>query len=308
MFILRGDSMTFEAYSPAHITGFFEICDENPDTLHVGSRGAGVSIERGVLTCVKVGRTTANHCEIRINGRRVEQAPVSDAVVKRYLELAGHQPSIQVDHLVNVPIGAGFGSSGAAALSLSLSLNKALEVGLSTLEAAQIAHEVEVECKTGLGTVIAELEGGFEIRTEPGAPGVGRVERIPLNGGYRVVCLSLSGISTKTTLTDGEARDRINSKGRAMVDQLVRTPSIHNFLRLSNRFTLKIDFMTGKLRRYISKLTREGYTAGMMMIGEGLFTVVRENEVRDVVNIFNSNGDRGFLAVSKIDMEGAHLL
>ena len=67
---------------------------------------------------------------------------------------------IIVEHHVEVPLGAGFGTSGAAALSLALALNEALSLGLSKIEAAQLAHVAEVECKTGLGTVIAETFGG----------------------------------------------------------------------------------------------------------------------------------------------------
>jgi len=75
---------------------------------------------------------------------------------------------IIIKHSINVPIGAGFGTSGAAALSLALALNEVFDLGMSKIEAAQLAHIAEVECKTGLGTVAAETFGGLEIRVKPG--------------------------------------------------------------------------------------------------------------------------------------------
>jgi len=40
---------------------------------------------------------------------------------------------------------------------LSLALNQLYGAGLSAIEAAQPAHIAEVECKTGLGTVMGEV-------------------------------------------------------------------------------------------------------------------------------------------------------
>jgi len=42
----------------------------------------------------------------------------------------------------------------------------------------KIAHNAEVNCKTGLGDVLASFHGGFEVRVKPGAPGIGTVEKI----------------------------------------------------------------------------------------------------------------------------------
>ncbi|MFX1562503.1 MAG: GHMP kinase, partial [Promethearchaeota archaeon] len=150
-----------QSFSPGHITGFFQICDEPEDLLQKGSRGAGVSVSRGVMTTVKTTRSMKTETQIKINGNLAVSAPVSKRVVDTLLGFTsdkGHR--IEIDHEVGLPIGCGFGTSGAAALGLAFALNEALDLGLSQLKAAQIAHIVEVECKTGLGTVIAETVGG----------------------------------------------------------------------------------------------------------------------------------------------------
>ena len=64
----------FKAFSPAHITGFFEICDNNKEPLLKGSRGAGISLKKGVTTKVKINNT---YC---IQGKILES---SESNVKR---------------------------------------------------------------------------------------------------------------------------------------------------------------------------------------------------------------------------------
>ncbi len=67
---------------------------------------------------------------------------------------------------------------------MAFALNKALETNLSRTKIGQIAHNAEIHCKTGLGTVLSSYHGGFEIRTKHGAPGIGSLQKIP----HRLFC------------------------------------------------------------------------------------------------------------------------
>ena len=186
------------AFSPCHITGFFQIFNQPENSLKAGSRGAGVSLGRGVETIVKVKKALKFSLQVRINGFRSKSAEVSEHIVNafasRFEVIADSR--IVVEHDVDVPTGAGFGTSGAAALSLALALNDVFDLGLSTIEAAQLAHITEVECKTGLGTVIAETFGGVEIRVEPGAPGVGKVKQVSVSKDLLLACLTFGPMPT----------------------------------------------------------------------------------------------------------------
>jgi len=42
------------AFVPAHISGFFQVCDESPELEQKGSRNCGPCIDVGVLTKVEV--------------------------------------------------------------------------------------------------------------------------------------------------------------------------------------------------------------------------------------------------------------
>ena len=172
------------AFSPCHITGFFEISDGSRDPLYAGSRGAGVSLAQGVRTVVKASPARTNLVKIKINGKTTRSANVSHQV----LDLVMHHrkdrenAALVIEHSIDLAIGAGLGTSGAAALSLALALNQVLGLGMSELEASKVAHITEIRCITGLGTVIAQSCGGLEIRTRPGAPGIGEVRQVSLSG------------------------------------------------------------------------------------------------------------------------------
>src|SRR5512145_1993980 len=143
-----------KAFSPGHITGFFEIPHgAYSHFLHRGSKGAGFSIDRGIATTAYVYESAKAGYQISINGVEARDAEVSKWVVEEYLKLADKPYFVNIEHDIGIPVGFGLGSSGAAALSLSYALNQALDTGLSRTEAAQIAHRAEIACKTGLGTV-----------------------------------------------------------------------------------------------------------------------------------------------------------
>ncbi|MEM3755191.1 MAG: GHMP kinase, partial [Candidatus Bathyarchaeia archaeon] len=69
------------------------------------------------------------------------------------LRLTDRGFKITIKHDIGVPIGAGFGTSGAGALTTCLALSKAFGLNLSINDLGMIAHRAEIECKTGLGTV-----------------------------------------------------------------------------------------------------------------------------------------------------------
>ena len=299
----------FAAFSPGHITGLFQVCDEAEDPLLKGSRGAGVSITRGVVTKVRIERSPKASFEIRINGNGVESAKVSECVINTLLPFAGGNYRILVDHNVNVPIGSGFGSSGAGALSLALALNEAFRLGLSRVEAAQVAHIAEVRCRTGLGTVIAETFGGLEIREKPGAPGVGEVKRIPIDDDYVVACLKFGPMSTKEALTDERLRQQINNLGGKLVDELIARPKPSNFMNFSRSFAEGVGLISKRTRKVLEETDSRSLACSMTMFGECLFSLVRRDTIRELLEIFRRHAlSEDNIIVAEIDHEGARPL
>ncbi len=299
----------FAAFSPGHITGIFRIHDQPEDPLRKGSWGAGVSIARGVTTTVHIRNSSKNSFKIRINGETAKSAMVSGHVINIFLSWAKKNYKIVVDHDVGIPIGSGFGSSGAGALSLALALNEAFGMGLSRVKAAQAAHIAEVECKTGLGTVIAEASGGLEIRIEPGGPGVGEVRKIPVEDYYVVACVSFGPISTKEVLNDEELRQRINEFGGKLLGQLTAEPKPYTFMKLSREFAEHIGLISPRIRKVLRETASEGLTCSMAMLGESVFSLVKRDDLEELLKIFRKHApSEHSIIASEIDLRGARLL
>lgn len=297
------------AFSPAHITGFFQIFDQPENPLFKGSKGAGVSLTKGVKTTVLAEKSARKLVEIKINGKTTETAEVSESVVGAFLSLAGTNCRLLVEHEVEVPIGCGLGSSGAGALSLALALNELLRLELSKIEAAQVAHVAEVKCRTGLGTVIAETFGGIEIRASPGAPGIGEVKPIAVDDNYVVACLPFGPLSTRKALTDPKLHQVINRHGGKLVDELARKPHVRDFLRFSRDFAESTSLITDRVRKVLAEADDEGFVCSMAIFGETVFSLVRQDEVEKLLRIFRKHKQSQYGIIrAEIDFEGARVL
>jgi len=297
------------SFSPAHITGFFQIFDRPRNPLFKGSRGAGVSLTKGVKTTVRTRKSPKKNIEIKINGRLTEAAQVSSSVAHSFLSIAGANYRVLIEHDVGIPIGCGLGSSGAGALGLAFALNEALGLGLTKIEVAQAAHVAEVKCKTGLGTVIAELSGGLEIRVKPGAPGIGEVKHVKVVGDYVVVCLPFGPMSTKKALTDPKLRRLINKHGGKLVEELVAQPSLGRFLELSRSFAEKTMLISERVRKVLTDVDNHGFASSMAIFGETVFSLVRQNEAEELMRIFRKHAQgQHDIINAEIDFTGARIL
>ena len=299
-----------KAFSPCHITGFFQILDQPTNPLYAGSRGAGVSLSRGVKTIVKVRKAVKGSLQVKINGFASSSAEVSKHVADAFLSSFKQMNNFEIiiEHHVEVPIGAGFGTSGAGALSLALALNDVFGLGMSTMEAAQMAHVAEVKCKTGLGTVIAETSGGVEVRVKPGALGIGEIKHVPVPKDYVMACLTFGPLPTKKFLTAEETRKRVNEFGGKLVDKLIEEPNVTNFMDFSRQFAEHIGLMTEKTRRILHATDNANFVCSMPMFGESAFTLIKQQSLEELLQIFRKYSPDGKIIVSEIDFEGARLL
>ena len=295
-----------KAFSPGHITGFFEVPHDVSyfHFLHRGSKGAGFSIDRGITTTAYLYESAKADYQISINGIKSHNAEVSKWVVEEYLKLTDRPYFINIHQDVEIPIGFGLGSSGAAALSLSYALNQVLDTGLNRTQAAQIAHHAEIACNTGLGTVIAEFAGGFEMRTSAGAPGIGSVSKINLDKNYKVIVLCLAPILTRSFLTN--RINEINGLGSIMLSKLSASRSFDDFLKMSYGFAEMLNLTEGKCRGPIAALKTRGIESSVALFGQTVFTVVSEERAAEAAGVLREFGHT--LIVCNIDNVGARML
>jgi pantoate kinase len=296
------------AFAPGHVTGFFQICDTSENLLQRGSRGCGASVTQGVKTAVRVEAADENSKVIKINGEVTNEAIVSENVLGKMLDYAGESFRVIIEHDVSTPLGAGFGSSGGGSISLSLALNEALDVGLTFIEAAQIAHISEIECRTGLGTVFAAVHGGFGVLVKAGGPGFGEAVFYEKPDDLALVYLYFGSMDTRKALSDSNLRDRINSLGGKYVDIIKQDLEPNLFMELSGKFTDYVKVKTHRLSIILDKAKLEKFPCAMAMFGEVAFSLVYKEEAEDIAAFYRSEAPDFSVDIVDIADRGARLI
>ena len=292
------------AFCPAHITGFFKAELDKEDSKQLGSVGAGFSIQKGVKTTVTIRNKTKHDISnftIKVNGFESGDMRVSEVVLNKF---STKGKFVDIIHEIDVPVGYGFGSSAAVALSLSIALNDALECKLSKIKVAQIAHDVEIECKTGLGDVLASYYGGFEIRDKSGAPGIGHVQKITLNK-ISIIMICFSPISTSKFIK--ERLPRINGLGGKMVNKLLESKNYEHFQEMSLEFAKYVDVMTPRMQKVVNELSKNNIKCEIALFGETIFSMIPKENENKILKILEKYSD-GIIIKSELDDTGARVL
>ena len=297
------------AFCPAHITGFFKAhFDENHGaTEKFGSMGAGFSIKKGVTTKVIISSKTNQKSKFRISTRgfQSDKTDVSEFVLNEFLKLGNFEDIFfDIKHQISIPVGYGLGSSGAVALSFSYALDQVLKTKLDRIEIGKIAHNAEVNCKTGLGDVLASYHGGFEIRVKPGAPGIGEVEKIDVEN-ISIIMICFSPISTNKFIQ--EQLSKINGLGGKMVNKLLESKNYDKFQDMSLEFAKYINVMTPRMEKLIEELSLNGIKSGVALFGETIFSMVPKEFEEKVLEIVKKYPE-GKIITSQLDVQGARVL
>ena len=301
--------MEAKAFCPAHITGFFtaHLEDDQDNLENLGSRGAGFSINHGVTTKVTIHEVKERNSNFKIttNGYQSDKTDVSEFVLNEFLKLGDFSKKFfEIEHNISIPVGYGLGSSSAVALSLSYALDQALETKLEKTTVGKIAHNAEVNCKTGLGDVLASYHGGFEIRVKPGAPGIGHVEKISTEK-ISIIMICFSPISTNKFIK--ERLSQINGLGGKMVNLLLESKDYEHFQDMSLEFAEYVDVITPKMKKIVTELSSNNIKCGIALFGETIFSMIPEEEEAKVLQILEKYTD-GVIIKSELDDNGARIL
>lgn len=246
---------------PGHVTGLFSV-HRDPDPRVAGSRGAGLTLTDGVR--VRVAPTDAGGAGVWLDGRPADVAPV-----RGVLDAFDGRAAVRIES--DLPVGRGFGVSGAAALGTALAANAAFDAGRSENDLVGLAHAAEVEAGTGLGDVVAQARGRAPIRLEPGAPGHGRLDGIPVDPGRRVEYVTFDEVST-AAVVEGET-DRLTRAGEAALDRLRERPTLDRLVALSRRFAREAGLLTERADAAVEAAEAAGGTAAMAMLGDTAFAL-----------------------------------
>jgi pantoate kinase len=266
-----------KVWVPSHITGFF-AAKRHQDPLKSGSIGCGLALALGATTAVE----DSDETEIFLNGE------LSEAPVSRYVVDALARSPVCVKTHLDMPFGSGFGASGAGALGCAYALNAHFELGLFANQAASVAHVAEVANRTGLGDVIAQNAGGLVVRLEPGAPGLGCIDRIPVQP-LDVNYVVRGPISTREVLSDQSVMKDINRAGEAALKDLLKRPTLQDFMRLSQRFTVQSGLASDWVLDAIEAVEAAGGMASMIMLGDAVFSLGGAGALKEFGEVGTTN-------------------
>ena len=245
------------AFVPGHVTGFFSA-HQADDPTKAGSRGAGVTLTDGVE--VTVEPATGSEPTVSLDGDPIEVEPVM--TVLETLDAPAHVAAESA-----LPIGAGFGVSGAMALGTALATNHVFERKLSRNELVTIAHGAEVQAGTGLGDVVAQAHGGIPIRLEPGGPQDNVLDAIPSRA--RVEYVTFGQLSTESVLA-GDT-DQLTAAGKEALSRVVNEPTLLSFMYASRHFAREAELLTADVVGTIEDVTDAGGQATLALLGETVF-------------------------------------
>jgi pantoate kinase len=303
-----------EAFCPAGISSFFEICDTDAagrklnDYERVGSRGGGFRIGRGVRVKVYASRSRKTRIDVRINSRKSD-ANTTRFALARLLKRAELNCNVRAEVTVNVPIAAGYGTSAAGTLASCIALADLTKIPVTFNELGRITHFAEVVNKTGLGTTSALLHGGFGVVVEPGAPGISRVDRLVFPKDHSIICIYFAPILTSDALRRVSVANRVNPAGRRALASIQERPELSVFLTAARRFSEAAGFSTPDTRNAIGLLLAQGAVgAAQNMIGEAVHGVIESSLASRVAQRMRSRFGSARVFVTNLDDSGLHLL
>lgn len=273
--------MTNSVFVPGHITGFFTI-ENHEIRLKNGSCGAGFLLSKGVKTTV----STSDKLIIDVNQG---DSTVIDEVLS-VLELENTNFKISQD--IQLPIGAGFGTSAASALSLTMALNEFLDLGYSEELSGQIAHMAEVNLGAGLGDVIAQTGHGLVLRTKPGAPGIGEIKSFDED--VFIGWKTFGEIETSDIILNPHYKEIISNSGNRYLEMFEDDPTLENFLDFSSKFSHEVNLMSDEVKNLIDyfKSSSDILGSSMAMLGNTVFAFAYDEDAFKKLDVENLHIDK----------------
>ncbi|MFP4228861.1 MAG: GHMP kinase [Salinivenus sp.] len=255
--------MSVTATAPGSITTIFAPRD--------GEASLGVSFATADGAQVTVA--PAAETGVFLDGERASIAPVA-GVLRRL----GATAEVRVE--TQVPIGCGFGVSGAATLATALAVNDMAGLGHSRDELVQASHRAEVEAGTGLGDVFIQAQGGLVWDCGEG------LQRVPCTEplGYA----SFGNIATADVLGDEAAVRTVKRVGENALTDLDPAAGLRPLFEASWAFAKRTGLATERVEQVVSAVRANGGAATMAMVGETVVSVGHADALDETTHTTNA--------------------
>ena len=233
------------AYAPGSVTMIFApVAKPEGESI-----GVSFATEEGVEATVASGSNTV----ISLDSKSVAFEPV---------EIALHHLNVtaEVSLVSSVPVGYGFGASGAATLATALAANETFDLGKTREELLEVAHRAEVEAGTGLGDVFIQSRGGLVWNDGTS------VQRTKMTAPLEYT--AFAGIATTDILADDQTLERIRESGQDSLSRFSSQRSLQDLFDVSWEFARQTGLTTDRVADEVQRAKRAGGAASMAMVGE----------------------------------------
>ncbi len=205
---------------------------------------------------------------IYFNNKKVKFPTVNSVVEKLTDE------KVIVNIRSELPLGCGFGLSGASALASAYALNKLLRLKKTKKQLAMIAHIAEVENGTGLGDVVNQYYGGFLVKYKPSYQFT--IKRIPINN-KKIYYNYFSSINTKNIISNQKIKNKINRAGLNSLKKIKllnkKNINLKNLIKISKEFSINSGLLKNKkVINIINNIEKRNGNASMIMLGNAVFS------------------------------------
>ena len=303
-----------EAICPAGISSFFEICNTDPsgkpltDPARIGARGGGFAIKRGLRARVIARQSSKTRITVRINSEPAPDAHTTQWALAHLLDKMEATWEVRADITASVPIAAGYGTSAAGTAASCLALADAAQIPVTFNELGRITHIAEVVNRTGLGTACAMFVGGFDLVTEPGAPGIGSVDRLRFPPDHSIICAYLGPLPTRETLSNVDIASRVNPPAQRAMKAIRERPELVKFLTEAREFSESAGFLTPEIKRLMDAMVSAGAIgAAQNMIGKAVHGVAEDTRTPGVLKAIRKAFPSAIVFATKLDDNGVRL-
>ena len=273
-------SLTAKAFAPGNISCVFVI-RKNKNPAKSGSLGLGFTINKGATVEIKnwnankrinnkirKAANMENKNIVYFNNKKINFPTVNSVIEK----LTGKKVIVSIKS--ELPLGAGFGLSGASALATAYALNKLLKSKKSKKELALIAHIAEVENLTGLGDVINQYYGGFLVKYKPSY--MFKAEKLPIKN-KTVYYGYFSRLDTKKVISNKKIKNKINKAGLKSLSKIKKLNrgniNLKNLIRISKEFAMESGLLkSNEVKNMVNGIEKNNGNASMIMLGNAVFS------------------------------------
>ncbi len=269
------------AFAPGNISCVFKIIP-HPDPARMHSLGMGFTVKEGVEV------TVSEYHETKVSFNQQDIVfPTVSAVVNRLIQNTDVS-GIKVSLTSPLPLGCGFGLSGAAALATAYALNELIELDRQNEVLAMIAHVAEVENRTGLGDVCSQYHGGCLVKLTEGAPLV--ADKLPIPD-QPIYYRYFGPIQTSEVLRNSEQTKRINCAADTALTVLQKLTHVQSnpdlfteCFAVAKQFSVDSGLLSdSRVIDTIAQIEAAGGVGSMIMLGNGVFSTHAFNGATETI-------------------------